>query len=174
MSATVEISETNGASPGTTTDGVSNINFGSVDSPNLDSNTDTLTAPGNSYEKWERFHITSMGGAIQVDNFRVYFSNIGGGYAQGESVYCNLTPTGYSAATYPVAGPTNATSSVATLVMPLVPPGSSNIGIGGSLSGNFTAAPGYTDYFVLQMQLQANVPQGALQQIILSYSWDEQ
>lgn len=172
MSATIEISETN-TSSATVTDGVTNLNMGSVDSPNLDPSTNVIASPGNSYEKWERVHITSMGGATKVDNLRIYLSSVGSGFVQGESMVTNLVTSGYTEATYPSGGPVATASTVATRQMPTSMPGSSNIGIGGVLSGSFTAVPAYSDYFVLQEQIQANVPSGALQQKVLSVVWDE-
>ncbi len=172
MSATIEISETN-TSAGTVTDGVSNLNMGSTDAPNLDPSTYVIASPGNSYEKWERVHITSLGGATQVDNIRIYLSDVGSGFVQGESMVTNLVTSGYIAASYPAGGPVETASTVATRSMPTTMPSSSNIGIGGSLAGAFTAVPAYSDYFVLQEQIQANVPSGALQQKVLSIVWDE-
>ena len=172
MPATIEISETN-TSSATATDGVSNLNMGSVDSPNLDPVTYVIASPGNAYEKWERVYITSLGGATQVDNIRIYLSDVGTGFAQGESMVTNLITSGYVQASYPAGGPINTVSTVATRSMPTTIPSSSNIGIGGSLAGAFTTAPNYSDYFVLQEQIQANVPSGALQQKVLSIVWDE-
>lgn len=175
MAATVEIAERNGASPGTETDGVTNLNMGSVDQPNLNPATYPISAVagGCAYEKWERVLVTTLGGSSQVDNIRIWLSNTGGGFATGEQLLCNLTTSGYVAASYPSAGPSDSTSTVATITTPTSQPGSANIGIGGALSGNITAAPAYSDYFVFQEQVTTSTPAGALNTKTIEILWDE-
>ena len=173
MSATVEIAERNGTSPGTETDGITNMNMGSTDAPNLNPTTYPITAPGQSYEKWERVYVSNMGGSTTIDNIRVWLSNIGSGFATGESLLCNMVTSGYTAAAYPAGGPTSAISTVATVSTPTSEPASANIGIAGVLSGSITAAPAYSDYFVMQEQVTSSTPAGALQTKTLSIMWDE-
>lgn len=174
MAAVIEIAERNGPSPGTETVSVSNLNMGSTDAPNLDPTTYPLTAPGNSYEKWFRLFVSSLGGSAKVDNFRLWLSAIGTGFAVGETMLADLVISGYVAPTYPAGGPANTVSTIATTSMPTTQPASANIGIAGVLSGNITASPAYSDYVVLQTQLTASTPAGALQTKTLSIQWDEQ
>lgn len=168
MAATVEISETNGTAPGTVTDGVSNINFGSADSPNLVAANNAIVAGQNSYEKWERFHVTAMGGSTKIDNLRVYWP--GGAFPIGTGTYVktNTKTSGYSSATY--ATPVTTASTVATVNLATAEPGSANLGIAGSLTGSFSAA-GYSDYGVFQVQTNAADTAGS--SITIRFRYDE-
>lgn len=173
MAATVQIAERNGVSPGTETDGITNMNMGSIDQPNLNASTYPITAPGQSFEKWERVYVSNMGGSAALDNIRIWLSSIGSGWAVGETMTCNLKTSGYVSAAYPAGGPSSSSSTVATTSMPTSQPGSANIGISGALSGQITAAPAYSDYFVLQEHVTSSTPAGALQTKTLSIMWDE-
>lgn len=179
MAATVELAERNGlaASP-TNTANVTNINFGSTAAANLDPDTYPIsiaTAP-RSFEKWLRVSVTNMGGSNIIDNIRVWLSSLGGGYKTGENIMCNLTtsPVLYSAAAYPTNGPVNTVSAVAVRSIPTSEPEQANIGIGGSLSGQITSAPAFSDFIVLQLQVSASTPAGAVNQKVITIEWDEQ
>jgi len=165
MAATFELSESNGAGE-TVTDGISNLNYGSVDSPNLDPATYPITAGQNSYEKWVRCHFT--GTFNKIENIQIWKS--AGDYVTGESIKTNLTTSGYSAATY--STPTQSTSTVATNDMPTSDPGSANLGIGGSLSGSLTSA-GYSDYWVSQLQTTTSTPAGDVNTKTFTIQYDE-
>lgn len=173
--ATFELDERNGASPGTPHTDVANVNFGSIDAAELVPSSYPITAgaDAHSFEKWLRLHLTALGGATVVDNIKVWLSNLGGGYKAGEGVSTNARTSSYGgAATYPVAGPVNTNSPIATQVMPTSEPIGPNIGIGGLLSGSLTAV-GYTDYIVLQLDVSASTPSGALNQKTITFQWDE-
>ena len=90
MAAIIEIAERNGPSPGIETVSVSNLNMGSTDAPNLDPATYPLTAPGDSYEKWFRLFVSSLGGSAKVDNFRLWLSNVGTGFVVGIVVVASV------------------------------------------------------------------------------------
>jgi hypothetical protein len=176
-SATVVISETNGIPASEViTDNISNVNFGSDDSPNLIPATYPIVAQadGHSYEKWLRLKVTDLGLASAIDNFKVWLSNLGGGWAVGEGISCNLVTSGYSEASYPAGGPVDTDSSDATVSMPESEPAGANVGISGSLSGTITAADEYTDYFVLQLDVSASTPSGSVNQKEITVQWDEQ
>ena len=53
MPATFAFSESNGAGQ-TVTDGILNVNFGNLDSPNLASPNNRVVAGNNAFEKWNR------------------------------------------------------------------------------------------------------------------------
>jgi len=66
MAATVEIDERNGAPAGTLTHAITNTNWGSTDAVNLDPAAFPVTVNTNSYEKWQQWHVMSMGGSVSV------------------------------------------------------------------------------------------------------------
>lgn len=173
MPATVQIAETNGADPGTDTVGVNNLNFGSSDEANLDpaANPITAQADGHSFEKWVRMYISDLGGSTQVDNLKVWVSDLGGGYEPGEGISTNLRETGYSQVSY--ADPVESDSEVADQSMPTTEPSGANLGIGGALTGAVTSAPAFSDYAVLQMDVTELTPAGPVNQKTITFQWDE-
>ena len=177
MAATVVVAERNGplASSVETID-VSNVNLGSTDAAALNPTSAPITAKadGHSYEKWLRLYINALGGSSVVDNVKVWLSNLGGGWKTGEGMSCNLRTTGYAQASYPSGGPVQTDSSVATVAMPESEPSGANLGIGGSLSGTITAVPAYTDYAVIQLDVSAATPAGAVNTKTITFQWDEQ
>jgi len=175
MSATVVLSESNGVAENVTDD-ISNVNFGSDDSPNLDPAIYPITAQadGHGYEKWLRFKVTALGDASKVDNLKVWLSDLGGGWLLDEGISCSLKIKNYSAPSYPGGGPVQTDSAVATGKMPESEPPNANVGIGGSLYGSITTVPAYSDYFVLQMDVTERTPTGNVNQKTLTHQWDEQ
>lgn len=164
--ATVEISESNGGGP-TVTDGISNLNFGSVDAANLVAASNPITAGANSFEKYVRFHVVSMGSATAIDNLRVYAPGASFPIGTGTYLKTSCVTSGYSAQTY--AAPVATASAKATTDIPTSEP-TANLGIGGSLSGSF-AAPGYSDYAVFQVQ--TNVADTAGSSVTVRFRYDE-
>ena len=165
MTATFQLSESNGASE-TVTDGISNINFGSVDSPNINPADHPIRAGENSYEKWIRCKFT--GTFNKIENIKIWMSS--GTYVTGEVIKTNLTTSGYSDASY--STPTDSTSTVAVNDMPTSEPSGPNLGIGGSLSGSLTSE-GYSDYWVLQLQTSASTPPGDVNTKTFTMQYDE-
>src|SRR5215213_1323892 len=156
MAATVEIDERNGASTGTLSHNITNTNMGNTDAINLDPVANPVTPGNNTYEKYQQFHVTAMGGSSQIDTLKVWRTGALGGAAVHLT---NARTSGYAgAATY--AQPVSTTSSVATQTMPTSTPGSANLGIGGSLSGSLTAT-GSSDYIVHQVQTNASDVSGS-------------
>ena len=176
MAATVVVAETNGpqASSVETVD-PNNINFGSNDSAELTPATYPITAQadGHAFEKWLRFYVSDMGGSSIVDNLKVWLSGLGGGFKTGEGISTNLRTTGYTQASYPTGGPVATDSSVATQVMPQTEPAGANLGISGSLAGQVTASPAYSDWGVLQLDVSNLTPAGALNQKTFTFQYDE-
>ena len=175
MAATVVIAERNGASPGAETLDPANVNMGDIDAAALDPATYPITAmaDGHAFEKWFRFYVSVMGGSVQLDNVKVWLSNLGGGWKTGEGMSANLRTSGYVQATYPGGGPVKTNSTVADQAMPEAEPGGANLGIAGSLAGAITSAPAYSDYGVLQLDVTASTPAGALNQKTITFQWDE-
>lgn len=177
MAATVYVAETNGpqASSIETVD-PSNLNMGSVDEAELDpsSNPITAQADGHSFEKWLRLQVANLGDSSLVDNVKVWVSSLGGGWKSGEGMSCNLRTSAYSAASYASGGPVETDSSVATEAMPETEPTGPNVGISGALSGQVTVAPAYTDWIVLQLDVDETTPAGAVNQKTITFQWDEQ
>jgi len=165
MAATFELSESNGSGE-TVTDGISNLNYGSTDAPNIVPADHPIRAGENSYEKWVRCHFT--GTFNKIENIKIWKS--AGDYVTGETIKTNLTTSGYSAATY--STPTDSTSTVATNDMPTSEPSGPNLGIGGSLSGSLTSA-GYSDYWVSQLQTTTSTPPGDVNTKTFTIQYDE-
>lgn len=163
--ATVQINEFNGAGE-TETSNISNSNWGSVDSANLDSSANPIVAGENSYEKWQKLEVTAMGGTTRVENIKIWRTGALGGSAS--HVTNARTATYGGAETY--ATPVATASTVATQTMPTSEPASANLGIGGSLSGSLTAI-GSSDYLVHQIQTDASDTAGA--STTMNYQYDE-
>lgn len=177
MAATVVIAEMNGAS-GSSLETIdpANLNMGSNDSAELVPATYPITAManGHAFEKWLRFYLSDLGGSSLIDNLKVWLSGLGGGWRTGEGMSTNLRETGYVSATYPVLGPVNTDSAAAGQVMPVAEPSGPNLGIGGSLAGSLVAAPGYSDWAVLQLDVSELTPAGSVNQKTITFQWDEQ
>lgn len=165
MAATVEIDEANGAGE-TLTHGITNSNWGSSDTVNLTAADYPITPGNNSYEKWQKIHVTAMGGATKINNLKVWRVTALGGSAVHLT---NARTASYGGApTY--ATPTASDSAVATQTMPTSEPASANLGIAGSLTGSLTGT-GSSDYLVHQIQTDAGDTAGA--STTMHYQYDE-
>jgi hypothetical protein len=163
MAATIQIDESNGAGETQTTN-ISNTNMGSTDAANLDPVAYPITPGNNSYEKWQRFHVTNMGGSSKIDNLQVWRTGSLGANASHKT---NARTSSYGGAqTY--ATPTASASSVATQTMPTSAPGAANLGIGGSLSGSRTTT-GYSDYLVMQITTTGSATAGSTKTFSCQY-----
>jgi hypothetical protein len=177
MAATVVVAERNGPlASSTETIDVTNVNFGSADQAALNPTSAPITAQanGHSYEKWLRLYVNALGGSTLIDNVKIWLSNLGGGWKTGEGMSCNMRTSGYSSTAYQTGGPVQTDSSFATQVMPTSEPGGANLGIAGSLSGSISAVPAYTDYAVIQLDVSAATPAGAVNTKTITFQWDEQ
>ncbi len=177
MPATVVITETNGplASSVESVD-PSNINMGSNDSAEIVPATYPITAQadGHAFEKWLRMYVSDFGGSSIVDNIKIWLSNLGGGWKTGEGWSANLRESGYVQASYQSGGPIDTDSSIAGQVMPEAEPSGPNLGIGGSLGGQITAVPAYSDWGVVQMDVTNLTPAGSVNQKTITFQYDEQ
>lgn len=176
MAAIVAIAETNGPSASAVeTVDPNNLNMGSVDGAELDPSSAPIVAEADShsFEKWLRMRVSDLGGSTIVDNLKAWLSNLGGGFKVGESMSSNLRVADYVQAEYPTGGPVNTNSTVATETTPTEEPQGPNVGIGGSLSGEITTAPGYSDWIVFQLNVTENTPGEGLNQKIFTFQFDE-
>jgi hypothetical protein len=173
MAATVELCESNGATE-TVTHTLAvwpalAASMGSVDQANLDPVTNRLTPGTNSYEKWQRVHVTALGAAAAVRSVKVW---IEGALAPNTSSHYNgsLSQATYDTANHKqtVYAQPATTATRTPEVMPTSEPASPNLGIGGSLTGSLTAA-GYSDYLVQQIRTTASATAGSTVQLRVGY-----
>lgn len=168
MAATVSILEANGAGE-TETASITNTNMGSTDAVNLVAATYPITAATNSFEKWQKFNVTAMGGSSKVKNLKVWAS---AGLGTGNTHKTNARESSYDGAqTYaqPSATDRSATYDY-TQTMPTSTPSGANLGIGGSLTGELTGI-GKSDYLLMQIQTTGSSVAGTT--VTMNYQYDE-
>jgi hypothetical protein len=169
MAATVEIDETNTAGA-TVTHGITNTNMGSTDAANLDPVAYPITAGGYSYEKWQTFHVTAMGGSSAIRNLKVWRTGSMGGSDTHET-NAHATQGTYDTQKKTVfATPVATNSAICVNAMPTAATGTANLGIGGSLTGQLTAT-GSSDYLVHQIAVNAASTAGTT--TTMNYQYDE-
>lgn len=153
---------------GTQTANITNSNMGSTDAVNLNPVSNPVLPGANTYEKFQRFHVTNMGGSSSIQDLRVWRSGALGGAATHVT---NARTAAY--ARKPYTAPTAAGSSLATQAMPTSDPGGANLGIGGSTAGSITVAgdAAYSDFVV--HQIQTNVADVAGSTSTLYAQYDE-
>lgn len=163
FAATVQINEFNTVSE-TKTANITNTNMGSTDAVNLDPVANPVTPGNNTYEKYQKIEVTAMGGSSKIDNLKIWRTSALGGAA---THLTNARETTYGGAET-FATPVATASSKATQTMPSTEPTNANLGIGGSLTGNLTAA-GSSDYLVHQIQTNAADVAGSTSTLNLQY-----
>jgi len=163
--ATVQIDESNGVGEDQSTN-IANSNMGSDDSAELVAADEPVVPGENTFEKWQRLHVTAMGGSSKILNLKIWRTTALGGSAIHET---NAREAAYGGADG-YATPTASTSSVATETMPTTEPSGANLGIGGALAGELTDV-GYSDYLVHQIQTDAGDVAGA--SCTMHYQYDE-
>ena len=165
MAATVQINEFNTVSE-TKTANITNSNMGSTDAVNLVA-ADYPVVPGeNTYEKYQKVEVTAMGGSSKIDNLKIWRTTALGGSAAHKT---NAREAAYGGAES-FATPVATDSTPATETMPTTEPTDANLGIGGALAGELTAA-GSSDYLVHQIQTDAGDVVGA--SCTMHYQYDE-
>jgi hypothetical protein len=160
MSAVFHWSESNTVSQ-TITDDITNINFGSSDSVNLNTTTYPIVRGNNSFSKYIRCKFT--GTWTTISNMRFWKSL--GAYATGEAIKASFnatfaTPsqTGTGDSDVPTAEPAQNVNSFE---------GASTI-----VYGAFGVS-GYTGYIRLQLQTTGSTPSGAVAQKTFTFKYDE-
>lgn len=167
MAATVEICESNGAGE-TVTHNITNSNMGSTDAVNLDPTANPVTPGNRTYIKYQRIHVTAMGGSSKIDNLKIWRTGSLGTGGTHTHVTNARTATYGGALTY--ATPVASAVSGVDQTMPTSTPGSANLGIGGSLSGSLTGA-GYSDYLGHQITTDSSATAGSTS--TMNYQYDE-
>ncbi len=166
MAASVQLNEYNTVSE-TETANIATINYGSTDAPDLDRTVYVITAGQNSYTKYIKLEVTSMGSSNKIDNLQFYKS--AGAYVTGEGIQCSLRTSGYVQPAF--ATPTQTTYT--DQVMPVVDPGAANWGIGTALNGSLTAV-GKSDRMKSQLQTTGSTPPGDVNTKTFTIDYDEQ
>ena len=158
MAATVSIAETNGTAPGTETASITNSNLGDADAVNLVAADYPVAPSTNSFEKWQKFNVTSMGGSSKVKTLKVWRP---GALGTGATHKTNARETSYAGAeTYNDPSKTDRSATYHySQTMPTSEPAGANLGIGGSLTGEITAV-GKSDFLVHQLQLDGTAVAG--------------
>ena len=153
MSATFQWTESNGAGE-TVTLGISNVNFGNVDQPNITPSANPIAAGNNSYEKWIR---GKFSGSF-TSNANLRFWKSAGTYVTGESIKAAAN------ATY--ATPVSSTSSVATSNVPTTE--------GTALAPTAPSTnPDFSGYVTMQAQTTGSTPPGATNTKTFTLKYDE-
>ncbi|MDO8725476.1 MAG: hypothetical protein Q7J35_05365 [Candidatus Methanoperedens sp.] len=158
MAATVSIAETNGTAPGTETASITNSNMGDTDAVNLVPADYPVAPSTNSFEKWQKFNVTSMGGSSRVKTLKVWRP---GALGTGATHKTNARETSYAGAeTYNDPSKTDRSATYHySQTMPTSEPAGANLGIGGSLTGEITTV-GKSDFLVHQLQLDGTAVAG--------------
>jgi hypothetical protein len=165
--ASVEICESNTGSQ-TVTHNPSNFNFGSVDAPNIVVADFPIMAPGNSFEKWLRYHLVLINDSNKIDNFKVWMTP--DTVETGLTFMSNLSTTLQNDV---YATPVNSVSTKADLAMPTTQPGTQNIGVSAG-SGGLSTNNTFSDYIVLQLQAGGSTPPGNKLSRTFNFMYDEQ
>jgi len=165
MSAVIEIDEANGAGEDLSHN-IANSNMGSTDAKEIVVVNFPVVPSENTYEKWQKLHVTDMGGSSRIDNLKVWRTVALGGSAVHKT---NARVADYGGAEV-YAQPVDTDSTVADQTMPVTEPVSANLGIAGALNGALEVA-GSSDYLVHQIQTDAGDVAGA--SCTLHFQYDE-
>lgn len=156
MSASFQFSESNTVSE-TVTDGITNLNFGSNDSINLNTTTYPITRGNASYEKYIR---AKFGGTFTTISNMLFWKSAGT-YVTGESITC-----AYNATFGTPSQTANGDSAIPTT-------SGGSTAIQSSAGASTITAPGYTKYLRLQLKTTGSTPSGAVAQKTLTFQYDE-
>jgi len=160
MVATFNWEERNGEEPGVVSI-PTNLNFGSADQVDLTPSENPIIAGKNSYEKWLRGRWQGI--FTSISNLKLWWT---GSFVSGTVVKFG----GNGIVEY--EQPVDTTSTYAVDDVPSSAPGTANISINGGL-GNSLLFPGWSDYFVMQLQVDSGVSAGPLNQVTYHLSYDE-
>jgi len=166
MAATVNVAEMNGATPGSNTDAVSNINMGSTDAPNLVAATYPITAGTRGYEKWIRVKLDALGGSQYIKTIKVWKS--AGSLSGSDVMKIYATESDWASKNY--AQPVTTESTYATYALPTSEPTGANVGIDASLTATL-GLDEYSDFVVMQLYVDAGTTTGNT--ITMSFKYEE-
>lgn len=193
MAATVFISESNGAVE-VVTDNISNMNFGNADTPNLSPASHPISQGANSYAKWWRIKLQSLGGSTQIQNMKFWKSS--GAYVTGEIIGGSgntgfVVFPGDAISTYghndigsgntplaqmPHTGNGSAIfggNPYSNIPLNTAQPGSFVVSASAGTSQNLNAPGQYSDYLALGMITTGATPLGPVNQKIITWQYDE-
>lgn len=140
------------------------FNFMDADSNTpADYTSNPVVAGENSYEVWLRAHFTDTFNII--DNLQFWMSTDFSPNTGLAVVFAGDQET--------YVTPVKTESVIATDPVPTSDPGTANVSIGGSLSGQLVAA-GYSDYIVLQLQTTTDAAPGDSSLAVFTLQYDEQ
>lgn len=140
--------------------------MGNSETPNLDPVAFPVIPGTFTYAKYQRVHLTALGGSSKIENLKIWRTGALGGAAVHVT---NARIAAYGGA---IAYVTPVKIAIATVdqTMPVATPASANLGIAGSLAGGLLAI-GYSDYLVHQIQTNAADIAGSTS--TMSYQYDE-
>ena len=156
MAATHQFSESNTSE--VVTDGITNLNFGSNDSVNLNTTTYPVTRGNASFEKYLRCKFSDT--FTEISNMKFWRSDVLG-YKAGETLK--------AAANVAFATP----SATANADSDIVLTEGTALAIQSAAGTTTITAPGYTKYIRLQIQTTGSTPSGAVFQKTLCFQYDE-
>ena len=161
MSATHQWSESNGAGEIETIP-ISNINFGSNDSPNINTITYPVTRPNNSFDKYIRCLFTGVW--TEISNMKFWKSL--GDYVSGEDIHATANVS-YATPVISDMGGSTVPITEGTALSIQSEEGAATIEYG--ISG----VSGYTKYIRLQLQTTLSTPAGSVNQKTFIFQYDE-
>jgi len=153
------------------THNITNSNMGSTDAVNLDPVAYPVVPGDNTYEKYQKVHVTAIGGSSKIDNLKVWRTGSLGGSAVHLT---NARLADYVRMAY--IAPVATDSTPADQAMPTSVPATANLGINGSLTGSILAAgfdanKAFSDFLVHQIQSDAGDVAGSTS--TMNYQYDE-
>ncbi len=166
MAANVVISETNTGS--TTTDNITNINFGSTDAINIVIANFPVNRGDYSFEKIMRYKLSNLSGSNSIDNFKVWLT--GAVLDTGIVHDTNLTGSMLDEAYHT---PIETASAQAIRVVPVDEPTNENVGKSGA-SGGLDANGKYSDIIYMQVETQGSANPGDQTSKNWYFQYDEQ
>ncbi len=161
MAATHHFYESNGVGEVETAD-ISNVNFGSNDSPNLNTTTYPITRGDDSFEKYIRCFFTGIW--TEISNMKFWKS--AGVYVTGESIKASANAVYAQPSETPNADSAVPTTEGTALSINSAE-GAATIDYGAS------GVSGYTGYIRLQLHTTGSTPAGAVNQKTFIFQYDE-
>ena len=157
MAATYQWSETNTVSV-VVTDGISNINFGSVDACNINTTNYPINISTHSFIKYIRAKFSSSFTTIS----NMLFWKSAGNLLTGETIKAGLTTT-FVTPVNTASGDSDCPTSAGSALAVLSAAGTATI----------TSSPGYSEYIRLQLQTTGSAPSGNVNQKTFTFQYDE-
>jgi hypothetical protein len=161
MAATHQWSESNGAGE-VVHDGITNLNFGNIDSYNIVPSSNPIARAANSFAKYIRCKFTDT--YTEISN--MLFWKSAGTLVTGETIKAAANAT-YATPTEVDTGDSNVPTTEGTALAIESAEGELVITYGAS------GVSGYTGYIRLQLQTTGSTPAGAVNQKTFTFQYDE-